>query len=275
MTRTSGTKARLRIPLTRDRALDAAVAIADAEGIDALTMRRLAAELGVEAMSLYHHVANKNDILDGMVDLVFGEIDLSPHETDWMSAMVQRATSLRAALLRHRWAITIMESRSSPGPATLRHHEAVIGRCRRAGFSVEMSARAFSLMDSYIYGFAMQEANLPFDDSDDLDEVLGGMMPDRWAEDFPNLAEMTSGYILRPGYSYGNEFEYGLRLILTGLRAALVGLSAPGDSRPSERRGFRLKGSDHRVVTMTMAMTVSHDAGGNGLSCRSLATGAT
>lgn len=209
-----------RVPLSRQRALSAAIAIADTEGIDALTMRRLAQDLGVEAMSLYHHVANKHDILDGMVDTVFGEIELPSDGTDWKTAMHQRAISVRAALTRHPWAIGIMESRTSPGPATLRHHDTVIGCCRTAGFSIEMSAHAFSLIDSYIYGFVLQEVNLPFDETDDLEELVESMMPDLASDNYPHLTELTTEYILRPGYNYGNEFDYGLGLILDGLEAA-------------------------------------------------------
>ncbi len=209
-----------RVPLSRQRALSAAIAIADTEGIDALTMRRLAQDLGVEAMSLYHHVANKHDILDGMVDTVFGEIELPSDGTDWKTAMHQRAISVRAALTRHPWAIGIMESRTSPGPATLRHHDTVIGCCRTAGFSIEMAAHAFSLIDSYIYGFVLQEVNLPFDETDDLEELVESMMPDLASDNYPHLTELTTEYILRPGYNYGNEFDYGLGLILDGLEAA-------------------------------------------------------
>ena len=213
-------KAAPRPPLTRERAMTAAIAIADAEGLSGLTMRRLAQALGVEAMSLYHHVANKDDILDGMVDLVFTEIELPSPGSEWRPAMHQRATSARAAMMRHPWAITIMESRSSPGPATLRHHDAVLGSCRRAGFSVEMAAHAFSLIDSYIYGFVVQEVNLPFDDTSDLNEVVGSMMLPFSADDYPHLVELTTEYILKPGYRYGNEFAYGLALILDSLEAA-------------------------------------------------------
>jgi AcrR family transcriptional regulator len=208
------------VPLTRQRALDAAIALADAGGIDALTMRKLAHALDVEAMSLYHHVANKDDILDGMVDSVFAEIELPVADVDWTTAMLQRARSLRAALVRHPWAIGIMESRRAPGPATLRHHDAVIGCCRRAGFSVEMSAHAFSLLDSYIYGFVLQEINLPFADTDDLGEVLESMVPEHFALEYPHFAELTSEYVLRKGYSYSDEFEFGLDLILSSLAAS-------------------------------------------------------
>ena len=223
MAKQTKTKAQPRVPLSRQRALSAAVALADAEGIGSLTMRKLARELGVEAMSLYHHVANKNDILDGMVDMVFNEIDLPSDSTGWKTAMRQRATSLRAALTRHPWAISIMESRTSPGPATLQHHDAVIGCCRTAGFSITMAAHAFSLLDSYIYGFVLQEVNLPFDDADDLKEVVDSIMPQLSADEYPHLVALTTQHVLQPGYSYGNEFKYGLGLILDGLEAAVHG----------------------------------------------------
>jgi AcrR family transcriptional regulator len=212
-----------RVPLNRQRALSTAVALADTEGLGSLSMRKLAQELGVEAMSLYHHVANKEDILDGMVDVVFAEIELPSDSTEWKAAMRERAESARAALTRHPWAISIMDSRSSPGPATLRHHDAVIGSCRKAGFSVQMAAHAFSLIDSYIYGFVLQEVNLPFDDSADLDDVVESMLLPFSADDYPHLVELTKEYILQPGYSYGNEFDYGLGLILDSLEAAMHG----------------------------------------------------
>jgi AcrR family transcriptional regulator len=214
-------KAEGRAPLSRERALSAAAALADAEGLGSLTMRKLAQELGVEAMSLYHHVANKHDILDGMVEMVFAEIDLPSEAADWKTAMGRRAASVRAALTRHPWAISIMESRTSPGPATLRHHDAVIGCCRRAGFSIEMAAHAFSLVDSYIYGFVLQEVNLPFGDSDDLEAMVGQIMPDLSTADYPHLAELTTEHVLQPGYRYGDEFDFGLGLILDGLQASL------------------------------------------------------
>lgn len=209
-----------RVPLTRDRALSAAVALADAEGIGSLTMRKLARALGVEAMSLYYHVPNKDDILDGMVEIVFAEIELPFENTDWKTAMRQRAISVRAALMRHPWAISIMQSRTSPGPATLRHHDAVLGCCRHAGFSVELAAHAFSLIDSYVYGFVLQEVNLPFTEGDDLEQIIETMMDQRSAAEYPHLAELTTELVLQPGYAYGNEFDYGLDAILDSLEAA-------------------------------------------------------
>jgi AcrR family transcriptional regulator len=209
-----------RTPLTRERALAAAVTLADNDGIDSLTMRRLAQALGVEAMSLYHHVANKDDILDGMVEAVFAEIDLPTGGGDWATAMRLRSNSLRAALTRHPWAISIMESRTSPGPATLRHHDWVLGCCRSAGFSVAMAAHAFSLVESYIYGFVLQEVNLPFDGTDDMAEMVGSILGGLSADEHPHLVELTTEHVLQPGYAYGDEFRFGLDLILEGLQAA-------------------------------------------------------
>jgi AcrR family transcriptional regulator len=197
------------------------VSLADADGIESLTMRKLAQALGVEAMSLYHHVANKGDILDGMIDIVFAEIDLPPAGTDWKTAMRERAHSVRAALSRHPWATSLMESRTAPGPATLRHHDAVIGCLRRAGFSVAMTAHAYSVLDSYIYGFAHQEANLPFDTAEETREVADGIAAQFPAGEYPHLMELTAEHVLLPGYDHGEEFAFGLDLILDGLERSV------------------------------------------------------
>ena len=209
-----------RAPLTRQRVLQAAVALADEGGIESLTMRKLGQALGVEAMSLYHHVANKDALLDGMVDLIFGEIDLPADGAGWKAAMRQRAVSARAALRRHPWAIGLMESRSSPGPANLRHHDAVIGCLRRAGFSVALTAHAYSLLDSYVYGFALQEAGLPFDTPEETAELAQTMVAGFPADAYPHLTELAVEHVLQPGYDHGEEFEFGLDLILDGLERA-------------------------------------------------------
>jgi AcrR family transcriptional regulator len=209
-----------RHPLSRQRVLRAAVALADEGGIGSLSMRRLAQELGVEAMSLYHHVANKDDILDGLVDVVFGEIDLPSGEAGWRAAMRRRAISIREALLRHPWAVGLMESRPTPGSPTLRHHDAVLGILRNGGFSVEMAAHAFSVLDSYIYGFAMQEANLPFHTAEELEAVAETIFGDLPAGEYPYLTELTVEHVMKPGYDYGNEYVFGLDLILEGLDRA-------------------------------------------------------
>jgi AcrR family transcriptional regulator len=196
----------------------AAVALADEHGIASLSMRRLGDVLGVEAMSLYNHVANKDELLDGMVDLVFSEIDLPVGGADWKTAMRERAQSARQALGRHPWAIVLMSTRTSPGPATLRHHDAVIGTLRAAGFSVALTAHAFSALDSYIYGFALQEATLPLGDTEEeTAEVAQMMMAQVPADEYPHLTEFTVEHILQPGYDYGDEFGFGLDLILDGL----------------------------------------------------------
>jgi AcrR family transcriptional regulator len=199
----------------------AAVALADEHGIASLSMRRLGDVLGVEAMSLYNHVANKDELLDGMVDLVFSEIELPVGGADWKTAMRERAQSARQALRRHPWAIVVMSTRTSPGPATLRHHDAVIGTLRAAGFSVALTAHAFSALDSYIYGFALQEATLPLGDTEEeTAEVAQMMMAQVPADEYPHLTEFTLEHILQPGYDYGDEFGFGLDLILDGLEKA-------------------------------------------------------
>jgi AcrR family transcriptional regulator len=218
-----------RTPLNRERVLRAAVALADESGLETLTMRKLGEAVGVEAMSLYTHVANKDDLLDGMIDIVFGEIDLPSTEDGWKAAMRQRAISARRALSRHRWAIGLMESRSSPGPATLRHHDAVLGCLRNAGFSAELTAHAYSALDSYIYGFALQERSLPFDTPDETAELAQAILTQAATEQYPNLAAFTAEHVLQPGYDYGDEFEFGLDLILDGLeRARGQGGGSPG-----------------------------------------------
>lgn len=206
-----------RVPLDRERVLRCAIRIADAEGNLALTIRSLAKELGVKPMAIYHHVLNKEEILDGIIDMVFAEIDLPPTDIDWKAAMRHRAISARLTLARHPWAIPLMESRTDPGKASLRHHDAVIGSLRRAGFSIEMTAHAYSLLDSYIYGFALQESvSLPFD-KETAPEVAESILAKSPTDTYPYLTELATEHILQPGYDYGNEFEYGLELILDGL----------------------------------------------------------
>jgi AcrR family transcriptional regulator len=200
--------------------LSEAVALADESGIGGLTMRRLADRLAVEPMSLYHHVANKDRILDGMVDLVFRQIELPAVGAEWRAAMRDRAASARAVLRRHPWAVGLMESRLSPGPATLRHHDAVLGCLRAAGFAIPLAAHAFSAIDSYLYGFAMQELNLPFQTPEETAAMAKTFLDHFPAQEYPHLAEFTVDHVLRPGYDYGDEFGYGLDLILDGLERA-------------------------------------------------------
>ena len=201
--------------------LRAAIALADAGGIASLTMRKLGEELGVEAMSLYNHVANKDDLVNAMIDAVFSEIDLPAGASGWKMAMRERAISAREILSRHLWAAPLMNSPTTPGPATLRHHDTVIGTLRRAGFSIAMAAHAFSAIDAYTYGFALQEAGLPFDTPQQIAQVAQTMLAQFPADEYPHLAELTIEHILKPGYDYGEEYAFGLDLILDGLERAL------------------------------------------------------
>ena len=220
MARQTDLSTKRRSPLSRERVLRAAVVLADTDGIESLTMRRLGQDLGVEAMSLYNHVAGKDDILDGIADLVFSEIDLPSALADWKTAMRLRAISAREALVRHPWASSLMQSRTKPGPATLRHHDSVIGRLRDASFTVDMTAHAFSVMDSYIYGFAQQQENLTYSTSEEAAVVAQNILRQIPTNEYPHLAEMIIEHAMKPGYDYAQEFEFGLDLILNGLEEA-------------------------------------------------------
>jgi AcrR family transcriptional regulator len=200
--------------LSRDRILREAVALADREGLDALSMRRLARELGAGAMTLYHYVANKDEVLEGMVDIVFGEIRL-PTGDDWKTAMRLRCASARDVLVRHSWAISLMESLTDPGPANLRHREAVTACLRRGGFSIEMTVHANWLLDSYVYGFALQEASLPFDTAEELAEMADDVFIPQLSA-YPHLSEVAVG-LTEAGYDPAAEFGFGLDLILESL----------------------------------------------------------
>lgn len=212
-----------RVPLSRERVIRGALEVADAGGIGSLTIRSLARELGVKPMSVYHHVANKEQILDGIVDLVFSEIELPSPGDDWRLQMRRRAISARAVLKRHPWAIGLLQSRTIPGPAALRHHDAVIGTLRTAGFSVEMTAHAYALLDSYMYGFAIQEAALPFKGLESVTEVTAPLPHPVPADQYPHLIELATQHILRPTYRFGDEFEPGLTVILDALSQSIPG----------------------------------------------------
>ena len=198
-----------------------AVTLADEAGLVGLTMRSLAHELGVEAMSLYHHVKNKDDILDGMVDAVFAQIELpDPSSTDWRQGMRVRAHSARAVLKRHPWAISLLESRANPGLATLKHHDAVLGSLRGGGLSLELTGHAYAVLDAFIYGFVQQELSLPFQSPKQTEDVATQIMSEMPVGLFPHLAEFATSRVLQPGYAFGNEFGFGLELILDGLERA-------------------------------------------------------
>jgi AcrR family transcriptional regulator len=215
--------ARERLPLSRERVLKAAVEVADQGGITALTIRTLAESLGVKPMSVYHHVANKEEIIDGIVDLVFGEFDLPRPGRDWREELRRRAGSVRAVLRVHPWAIPLLQSRTAPGTATLTHLDAVIGTLREGGFPVAMTAHAYALLDSYVYGFAMSEASLPINGPETVAEVAEEMnMSELFSTGaFPHLVEFSTEHIMQPGYDFAAEFEFGLDLVLDGLARSL------------------------------------------------------
>jgi AcrR family transcriptional regulator len=226
-----------RAQLNRERVLLGALAVADTGGLGALTIRSLAQELGVKPMSVYHYVANKDEIIDGIVDLVFSEVALPVIGGDWRSEMHRRASSERLVLGRHPWSIALLQSRLHPGPSTLTHHDAVIGTLRRAGFSIELTAHAFALIDAYVYGFALSEDALPINGPDGVAEIADSMMAQYFSPDaYPHLVEFTMGHIVKPGYDFGLEFDFGLDLILDGLQKQLEASVLP-DPRDASRRG--------------------------------------
>jgi AcrR family transcriptional regulator len=211
-----------KAPLNLQRTLQVALVIADDEGLDAVTMRRLARELGVEAASLYHHVNGKSQILDALVDLVAAEIEAPIPSDDWRTAITQRAHNTRAGLRRHPWAVSLMASRTTPGPATLGLLETGIRCFREGGFSVRQAAHAISVIDSYVHGFVLQEVNLPFRDESELAAMTGAIMETFPASEFPYLFELTVQHVLQPGYDYGKEFDTGLEVVLDGVAELLI-----------------------------------------------------
>jgi AcrR family transcriptional regulator len=214
---------RKRTPLNRERVLRAAIALADERGAEELTMRKLAKELGVEAMSLYNHVANKTDLLDGMVDIVFSEIDAPSAGGDWKAELRKRAMSTRDALNRHRWAIGEMEGRTTHGPSNLRLHDAVLGCLRAAGFSVEMTVHAMSVQDAYIYGFVLQQRDMSSETPEDFAAEARRQMREYAGAlaDYPHLVEVVGGHVAEAGYDYDAEFLFGVDVILDRLEQLL------------------------------------------------------
>ena len=205
-----------RPPVTRERVLDAALALADEGGLETLSMRRIGKALGVEGMALYNHVANKDDILDGIVERVLAEIPPPSTEGEWKSEMRERAVAARRVFLKHPWAIGLLEARhAGSSPTRLGYFDAVLGCLRAAGFSPTLSMRAFSIIDSFLYGFILQELSLPFDDSAGLEEV-GEDLLRQMADAYPHLTEATV-QAMEDGWDYSEQFRFGLDLILGAL----------------------------------------------------------
>jgi AcrR family transcriptional regulator len=216
-TNTANQRDTARQSLNRGHIIEGAVELADVIGVDALTIRKLATALDTKPMSIYHYVANKEAIVDGMVDMVFSEIDLPKTDIDWKSAIRQRSASARAVLSRHPWAVPLMESRRTPGVATLRQHDAIIGCLRNGGLSVEMTAHASAVIDAFIYGFAIQEASLPATSGKEMEDLAESIFETMPVDEYPHLMELATEHVLQSGYDFGNEFDYGLNLILDGL----------------------------------------------------------
>ena len=207
------------MPLSKERVLDAAVALADAQGVEGLSMRKLAQELGVVPMALYKHVANKDELLDGMVDLVVGEIDPPAGGTDWKAAMRRRVLSARGALLRHPWASRVMESRSSPTPAVLAYMDSMIGMFRAGGFTIDLTHHAMHAMGSRLLGFSQEL----FDDTADVGPGMDAETLRELAGRFPHVTELVvaithdQASVVGQGCDDQFEFEFALDLMLDGL----------------------------------------------------------
>jgi AcrR family transcriptional regulator len=201
--------------VSREQVLDAALELADEGGLAAVTMANVGASAGVEAMSLYRHIGNKDEMLDGLVDRVFAEIEVPEDATDWREALRRRAVSAHEALGRHPWAIGLMESRSQPGPATLGHHDAMLALLFAAGFDGASATRVYNLLDSYVYGFALQESTLPFQSPEEM-AALSSEMIAMVADLYPNLARVQRE-LVAANFDYADEFEAGLDIIIGAL----------------------------------------------------------
>ena len=207
---------RPRARLTRERVLRAAVALADEGGIESVSMRKLGQELGVEAMSLYNHVANKGDLLDGMVDFVAGEFDVASKGGNWKSSIRQSAISAHEVLLRHPWACSLAMSRPKVGPAKLRHVDSMVGSLREAGFSIQMAHNAMHAIENHISGFTLQELSFPSNVEEMGPEVVAILLRREMVSEYPHISEVVLGAT----HDDQIEFEFVLDLLLDGLETA-------------------------------------------------------
>ncbi len=225
---------RPRTPLSRDRIVEKAVAIADAGGFESLSMRKLAEELDTAPMSLYRHVSNKEDLLDGMIDVVFAEAEVSSGRSDWKEEMRARASATRSALGRHPWANGLMETRTKPGPANLSYHNAFMGCLREAGFPFRQAVHAYNAVQSYTYGFCLQEMELEFETPEESAELAAAELGGHGRE-YPYIAEVASEFAKSGGYDYDEEFEIALDLILEAIEVFRVGPDTSSKGQRNER----------------------------------------
>ena len=209
------TQKKTAVPLSRERIVATAVALADAGGFQSLSMRNIAEDLGAGTMALYRHVANKEDLLDDMVDVVFAEMYPPAIGGNWKRELRERGISARAALQRHPWSVGLMETRMHPGPASATHHNATMGCLREAGFPFRNAVHAYNLLDAYTYGFALQEQTIPFETPEESGDMAATTVGER-GDEYPYLAEVALELGKR-GYDYTEEFEFGVDFILDGL----------------------------------------------------------
>lgn len=210
-----------RNSLSLERLVAAAMELADERGLGGLTIRALAARLSVRPMATYHYISDKEQLLDLIVDGVFEQIERPVPGLPWRPELHRRCISVRAAMRRHPWALGLVDSRTSAGPATLAAHDAVLGTLLSDGFSPALAARAFALLDSYVYGFALQENSIPLQDPSTAPEVVAAMLEAMDAELYPHLVSFTRAHVLVPGYDFGDEFEPGLDLVLDAVASLL------------------------------------------------------
>ncbi|MGL5929027.1 MAG: DUF429 domain-containing protein [Dermatophilaceae bacterium] len=222
-----------RTALSRTRVVAAALALADDGGLGAASMRAVAGRLGVEAMSLYHHVRGRDDLLDGMVDAVFAEIHRPAAGGEWRTELRRRSVSGREALRRHPWAVGLMDSRRSPGPGTIAHHDAVLGCLRTAGFDLATTGSAVALLDAHLYGFVLQELALPFETEDELAAIGADILDEEVTAAYPWFTEFARERAMQPGWSFAPEFQVGLDLVLNAV-ATLLTPDAARDPREAD-----------------------------------------
>ncbi len=221
-----------RVPLSRERVLAAAIDIADGGGIEALSMRRLGQKLGVEAMSLYNHVANKDDLHVGMLDIVVGEMELPPGGRNWKVAMRRCAVSAHEVLIRHPWACGLLVGGTSkPAPSRLRHVDAILRCLREGGFSVELTHHAYHALDSHIIGFTLWQLSFPFETHEELKGMATDVLRELRVEEYPHFVEHVMHHLAEPREDAPTEFDFGLDLILDGLeRARQAEEAAPAEA---------------------------------------------
>jgi AcrR family transcriptional regulator len=217
MARQIESEARPRIPLSKERVLQAAMILADEEGIEALSMRRLADQLGVKAMSLYNHVANKDDLLDGIVDATYLEIVIPSSDADWKSQIRELAVSAHETMLRHPWA-SGLQSQRSPGPGRLRYGDTLLGYFRDSGFSKNLTYHAYHIVESYVLGFTSQVLSYRNVDMEQFEDVAASFMRGDFLEEFPHFSEHVQQHVEPdPGQDDVDAYELGLDVLLGGL----------------------------------------------------------